>query len=148
MLKAEIFRAYDVRGIYPAEINEEAAYRIGGAYAAYLQLVGKTVAVGRDVRLSSPSLQQAVTKGLTDAGVNVLDIGLGPTELMYYAVGSLGLDGGIQVSASHNPGEYNGIKMFRGGGGVNAISIDTGIAEIRDIALGDQDFQADRKGTV
>jgi len=104
------------------------------------------IAVGRDVRTSSPSLQKAVIEGLTQAGVHVIDIGMGPTELMYFAVGSLNLDGGIQVSASHNPGEYNGLKMVRAG--VEALSADTGLADIKRLALGDQDLTADQPGTV
>ena len=127
----KIFKAYDVRGIYPSEINEEAVKSIAKAYAAFVK--PKTVAVGRDVRLSSPSLQNAVVEGLLEAGVNVIDIGQGPTELIYFAVGAHKLDGGIQVSASHNPAEYNGLKMVRGG--VEAISADNGLNEIKAMAM-------------
>lgn len=145
-MDASIFKAYDIRGTYPDQINETAVERIAGAYAAHLQLEGKTVAVGRDVRVSSPSLQAAVIKGLTAAGVNVIDIGLGPTELIYFAVGSLNLAGGIQVSASHNPAEYNGLKMVKAG--VEAISSDTGLEEIKSLVQGDQVFGSARPGTV
>lgn len=142
----KVFKAYDVRGIYPSEINEDVARRVAGAYATYLKLEGKTVAVGRDVRLSGPSLQEAVIKGLTAAGVNVLDIGVGPTELLYFAVGSLDLDGGIQVSASHNPAEYNGLKLIKRG--VEAISADTGLQEIKALALGAEAFSPENRGTI
>lgn len=146
MIASEIFKAYDVRGTYPDQINETAVERIAGAYATYLQLAGRTVAVGRDVRLSSPSLQAAVIKGLTTAGVNVVDIGLGPTELIYFAVGSLQLAGGIQVSASHNPAEYNGLKMIAKG--VEGISKDNGMPEIQSLTFSDQQFTAPTAGTV
>lgn len=155
MIDASIFHAYDIRGTYPDQINELSAKRIAGAYASHLgstprssSEVGRqlTVAVGRDVRLSSPSLHYAVIEGLTKAGVNVIDIGLGPTELIYFAVGSLNLDGGIQVSASHNPAEYNGLKMVKAG--VEALSSDTGLNEIKALSIGDQSFVADQAGTV
>ncbi len=145
-MDATIFKAYDVRGTYPDQINEVAAHRIAGAYATYLQLAGKTVAVGRDVRLSSPSLQKAVIEGLTAAGVNVINIGVGPTELVYFAVGSLNLDGGIQVSASHNPAEYNGLKMIKAG--VEAISSDAGLNEIKALSLGSAEFKVHSVGTL
>lgn len=141
-----IFKAYDIRGTYPDQINEAAAKRIAGAYATFLKLEGKTVAIGRDVRLSSPSLQKAVIEGLTEAGANVIDIGDGPTELIYFAVGSLALDGGIQVSASHNPAEYNGLKMVKKG--VEAISSDTGLTEIKALALGRENFDAPAEGKL
>lgn len=146
MLNEAVFKAYDIRGTYPDQINEATVQRIAGAYATFLQLAGKTVAVGRDVRTHSPSLQQAVIAGLTEAGVNVVDIGLGPTELIYFAVGSLNLDGGIQVSASHNPAEYNGLKMVKAG--VEAISSDTGLNDIKALTLGDEKFTAPQPGTV
>lgn len=144
MIDSSIFKAYDIRGTYPDQINEEAAKRIAGAYAHLLKPT--KVAVGHDVRLSSPALSNAVIESLTKAGVDVVDIGAGPTELIYFAVGSLGLDGGIQVSASHNPAEYNGLKMVKKG--VAAISSDTGLNEIRDLALGTADFSAATVGTV
>ncbi len=143
-MEEKIFKAYDVRGVYPSEINEEAVYAIAKAYAAFVK--PKTVAVGRDVRLSSPSLQQAVIKGLLEAGVDVVNIGQGPTELIYFAVGAHKLDGGIQVSASHNPAEFNGLKMVRGG--VEAISSDNGLNEIKQLALAGEFPEADQPGTV
>lgn len=143
-MNEKIFKAYDIRGTYPDEVNEESFKRIAQAYAEYLK--PKTVAVGRDVRSHSPQLQKAVIEGLTEMGVDVVDTGMGPTELLYFAVGSLNLDGGIQVSASHNPAEYNGLKMVKSG--VEAISGDTGLREIQALALGDQVFTSETKGTV
>ena len=109
------FREYDIRGIAGADITEELAYRLGKAYAAMLPADEKRdIAVGRDVRLSGPVLQAAVMRGLTDAGRNVVDIGVNPTPLAYYAVCRLDMGGCIMVTASHNPGEYNGFKMMIG----------------------------------
>lgn len=142
----KIFKAYDVRATYPDQINEAIAKRIAGAYAAFLQLAGKQVAVGRDVRLSSPSMQAAVIEGLTDAGVNVIDIGLVPSELLYFAVGSLELDGGIQVTASHNPPEWNGLYLVKKG--VDMCSGDNGLPEIKALAIGSQEFKSETKGRV
>lgn len=130
-MNEKIFKAYDVRGVYPDEINEAAVKAIAQAYAIFVK--PKTIAVGHDVRVSSPSLHQAVIEGLTEMGVDVIDIGQGPTELIYFAVGAHNLDGGIQVSASHNPAEFNGLKMVRGG--VEAISSDNGLLDIKTLAL-------------
>lgn len=135
-MNEKIFKAYDIRGTYPNEVNEESFKRIAQSYASFVK--PKKVAVGRDVRLSSPSLQQAVIAGLTEMGVDVIDVGMGPTELIYFAVGSLQLDGGIQVSASHNPAEYNGLKLIKSG--VEAISGDTGLLDIKKRALSSQVF--------
>jgi len=109
------FREYDIRGIAGTDITEELAYRLGKAYAAMLpEGEHRNIAVGRDVRLSGPALQTAVMRGLTDAGQNVVDIGINPTPLAYYAVYRLDMGGCIMVTASHNPGEYNGFKMMIG----------------------------------
>lgn len=145
-----IFKAYDIRGIYPDEINEDLVYRIGQAYAKFVQPKGE-MAVGRDVRVHSPQLKKALIEGLTDAGVDVIDIGLCSTEMYYFAVGNYKLAGGIQITASHNPAEYNGIKMVREE--VQPISSDTGIFEIRDLIKAGQEKVAppaggDRKRTV
>src|SRR3990172_3169954 len=110
MIDSKIFKAYDIRGIYPNEINEDTVYKIGQAFAKLLNFP-KVVAVGKDVRLSSPSLWRAAASGLTDAGVDVVDIGTGSTDMYYFAVSFYGLDGGMMVSASHNAKEYNGLKM-------------------------------------
>jgi len=109
------FREYDIRGIAGKDITEELAYRLGKAYAAMLPAnETRNIAVGRDVRLSGDMLQAAVMQGLTDAGQNVVDIGINPTPLAYYAVYRLDMGGCIMVTASHNPGEYNGFKMMIG----------------------------------
>ncbi|MFQ5345763.1 MAG: phosphomannomutase/phosphoglucomutase [Mariprofundus sp.] len=109
------FREYDVRGIAGSDITEELAYRLGKAYAAMLSPDDqRVIAVGRDVRLSGPSLQAALIQGLTDAGRHVMDIDIAPTPLAYYAVYRLDIAGCIMVTASHNPGEYNGFKMMLG----------------------------------
>src|SRR5664280_1615986 len=113
MLKPEVFKAYDVRGIYPAEIDEEGAYAIGRAYVE--EFKPKRIAIGRDMRMSGPQMVAALTEGATDGGAEVLDIGQIGTEMLYFAVGSLELDGGITCTASHNPKEYTGFKIVRAG---------------------------------
>jgi phosphomannomutase len=124
------FKAYDVRGRIPDELNPEAVYRIGRAYAAWLK--PSRVAVGRDIRHSSREFAEALTRGLTDSGVDVVDIGLCGTECVYFATSSLGLDGGVMVTASHNPPDYNGLKFVREQ--AKPVSGDTGLAEIRALA--------------
>lgn len=124
------FKAYDVRGRMPDELNEDIAYRIGRAYAEFLK--PKTVAVGWDIRLSSRAMSHALIRGLNDSGVDVLDIGLGGTEEVYFATFSQGLDGGIMVTASHNPKDYNGIKFVKEDS--KPISADTGLKDIRELA--------------
>src|ERR1044071_2042375 len=113
MLDPKVFKAYDVRGIYPAEIDEDGAHAIGRAFVE--QFAPQRIAVGRDMRLSSPSLAAAVMEGAAAGGSDVLDIGLVGTEMVYFAVGALGLDGGVMVTASHNPKEYAGLKIVRAG---------------------------------
>jgi phosphomannomutase len=124
------FKAYDVRGRVPEELDEDIAYRIGRAYATFVK--PRVVAVGRDIRSSSPALTVALVKGLTDSGVDVLDIGVGGTELAYFATFSRELDGGIMVTASHNPPNYNGMKFVRED--ARPISADTGLQDIRALA--------------
>jgi phosphomannomutase/phosphomannomutase/phosphoglucomutase len=124
------FKAYDVRGRIPEELNPGSAYAIGRAYAEWLK--PRRVAVGRDIRLSSAELAEALTRGLTDSGVDVVDIGLCGTEGVYFATFSQGLDGGIMVTASHNPPDYNGMKFVREKS--KPISGDTGLQEIRKLA--------------
>jgi phosphomannomutase len=109
-----IFRAYDVRGIYPSELNEEVASEIGKIFVGYTK--AKKVAIGRDCRLSSPSIFRALTRGITDSGSDVYDIGKVPTECVYFSVGFYGYDAGIMITASHNPKEYNGLKMVKKNG--------------------------------
>src|SRR5258707_8176626 len=142
----DIFRAYDIRGVYPTDIDEEAYYRIAKAYTYLFH--PSTMVVGMDARASSPPLKAALTSGFVDAGVNVVDIGGITTDMLYYAVGSSDYSGGIVVSASHNPKQYNGAKMVREK--ATAISSDTGLFDIRDAlkAEKDKDVSADTKGTV
>jgi phosphomannomutase len=133
-LDPKIFKAYDVRGIYPSELDEEGALAIGRAYVE--QFEPETIAVGRDMRLSSPTMQEAFVRGAAEAGADVLDIGMVGTEMLYYAVGELGLDGGATVTASHNPKEYTGTKIVRRG--ALPVGGDSGLLEIRDRALSGQ----------
>ncbi|MDR3349199.1 MAG: phosphomannomutase [Acidaminococcales bacterium] len=125
------FKAYDLRGKVPDELNEEMAYRIGRVFAGLL--TAKKVVLGRDARLSGESIQNALAEGLTDAGCSVLDIGLCGTEMVYFATTFLKADGGVMVTASHNPKEYNGMKFVREGS--RPISSDSGLMEIADRAL-------------
>ena len=120
------FKAYDVRGRIPDEINDDLAYKIGQAYAAFVK--PRSVAVGRDIRLSSAQLLQALTRGLLDSGVDVVDIGLCGTEGVYFATAAERFDGGIMVTASHNPPDYNGMKFVREGS--RPISADTGLKDM------------------
>jgi phosphomannomutase len=125
------FKAYDVRGRIPDELNEELVYKIGRAYAAFLK-PGR-VAVGHDIRLSSPGMANALKRGLEDSGVDVVDIGRCGTEQIYFATFHLGLDGGVMVTASHNPADYNGLKFVRDE--ARPISADTGLKEIERTVL-------------
>jgi phosphomannomutase len=144
MTKISCFKAYDVRGKVPGELNEDVAYRIGRAYVEFLN--PHTVAVGRDIRLSSPSISDALIRGITDSGVDVVDIGIGGTELAYFATFSRGLDGGIMVTASHNPPDYNGMKIVREE--ARPISADTGLMEIKGIAEANRFRKITRKGSI
>lgn len=120
------FKAYDVRGVYPEEVNEELAYRVGRIFSA--MFAAETVVVGHDIRLSGRSLVDALTEGLRHGGTKVLDIGQCGTEMIYFATAHLNADGGIMVTASHNPKEYNGMKLVRKG--ARPVSADTGLKEI------------------
>jgi phosphomannomutase len=128
-----IFRAYDIRGVYPVEFDEEGAYDIARAFAALLGRENPDkrlkIAIGMDMRLSSPTIKKEVIRGLLEAGVDVDDVGLVSTPTFYFAVAYYGYDGGIQVSASHNPKEYNGMKLVRRGAA--SLSKDSGILDIR-----------------
>jgi phosphomannomutase len=130
-LDPKVFKAYDVRGIYPSELDEDGAHAIGRAYVEYFE--PRRIAVGRDMRLSSPSVAAAVIQGAADGGASVVDIGLVGTEMLYFAVGELGLDGGIAVTASHNPKDYTGMKIVRRG--ALPVGGESGLLEIRDRAL-------------
>ncbi len=128
-----VFKAYDVRGLYPSQINEALAERIGRAFVAHLG--ARRIAVSRDMRLSSPALAGAFITGARTQGADVVDIGLMGTDQLYFAVARDGLDGGAQITASHNPGVYNGIKLV--GKRALPLSGDSGISDIRDMLLSD-----------
>jgi phosphomannomutase len=149
VLDPKVFKAYDVRGLYPAELDESGAEAIGRAYVE--QFEPRRIAVGRDMRLSSPAMQQAVMRGAASAGADVLDLGLVGTEMVYFAVGSLGLEGGAMVTASHNPKEYTGMKLVRRG--ALPVGGESGLLDVRDRALAETDpsgtrFQTGPEGTV
>jgi len=120
------FKAYDVRGKVPAELNGDLAYQIGRAYAD--EVKPSKVCVGHDIRLSGPEISRELSRGLTDAGVDVVDLGMVGTEMVYFATAFYGYDGGVMITASHNPPEYNGLKMVRAES--RPISGDTGLGEI------------------
>ncbi len=132
-----IFKAYDVRGIYPDQMDEELAYRIGRGFAQVLSDLQDVpagelrVALGRDMRLSAPSMAEAYARGMADEGADVLDIGMAGTEMVYWTVGSRELDGGLMCTASHNPAAYTGAKLVRRG--AIALSGDSGIGELKEI---------------
>jgi len=124
----DVFKRYDVRGIYPSELDEDMAYQIGKYFVQLLD--AKTVAVGRDMRVSGLKLFDALAAGISDSGASVIDIGLVSTDGLYFTVGKYGYDGGIMITASHNPAEYNGMKFT--GKNAEALSLETGLSKIRD----------------
>src|SRR3954463_6564236 len=128
-ITTSIFKAYDVRGLYPSEVNEDAALQIGRGFVAYLK--AKRVAVSRDMRLSSPAVSAAFIEGARQQGADVVDYGMMGTDMMYFAVARDGHDGGAQITASHNPKEYNGIKLVRRE--AFPLSGEAGLKEIRDM---------------
>ncbi len=130
------FKAYDVRGVYPDEVNEEMAYRVGRVFSA--MFAAETVVVGHDIRLSGPALVEALTEGLRHGGTNVINIGECGTEMIYFATAHLRADGGIMVTASHNPKEYNGMKLVRRD--ARPISADTGLKEIGEMVAAANKF--------
>jgi phosphomannomutase len=142
-IKIDCFKAYDVRGRVPDQINEDVAYRIGRAFVQFLG--AKSVVVGHDIRLSSPQLSEALVRGLREQGADVIDIGLCGTEEIYFATFHLGVDGGIAVTASHNPMDYNGMKFVREGS--RPISGDTGLNDIQALAEGGVFTTAERQGS-
>jgi phosphomannomutase len=127
VLDPKVFKAYDIRGIYPSELDEDGAYAIGRAYVE--QFEPRRIAVGHDMRVSSPTMARSLIRGATDAGADVLDLGLVGTEMVYFAVGDLDLDGGVAVTASHNPKEYTGMKIVRRG--ALPVGGESGLPEIR-----------------
>jgi phosphomannomutase len=130
-LDPRVFKAYDVRGLYPSELDEDGAYAVGRAYAEHFE--PKAAAVCRDMRLSSPAIAEAVARGIADAGTDVVDVGMIGTEMLYFAVGHLGLDGGIAVTASHNPRDYTGMKIVRRG--AQPVGGESGLLDVRERAL-------------
>jgi phosphomannomutase len=145
VLDPKVFKAYDVRGVYPTELDEEGACAIGRAYVE--QFEPRRIAVGRDMRLSAPAMARATIDGAADGGADVVDIGLVGTEMLYFAVGDLALDGGIAVTASHNPKEYTGMKIVRRG--ALPVGGESGLLEIRDRALAVSDRStSQRRGQV
>jgi phosphomannomutase len=138
------FKAYDIRGIYPSDINEEDAYRIGRAVVTHLKTA--KLAVGRDVRASSPSLFESFAKGVMDQGCDVLDLGVITTPMVYFAAGRLDVDAAVSITASHNPPEYNGMKIaLRGAVPVGETS---GLRDIRDLALQNEWTEPEKRGTL
>jgi phosphomannomutase len=144
VLDPKVFKAYDVRGIYPHELDEDGAYAIGRAYVEEFE--PRTIAVGRDMRLSSPSMAEAVMRGAADAGADVVDLGLVGTEMVYFAVGELDLEGGVMVTASHNPKEYTGMKVVRRG--ALPVGGDSGLLEIRARAMSGARHETGPRGTI
>lgn len=141
-LKIECFKAYDIRGQIPNELNVDIAYRVGNAAVEFLK--AKRIVLGRDIRLTSMEFADAVSAGVREAGADVLDIGLGGTEMVYFATGELEADGGIMVTASHNPADYNGLKLVREE--ARPISGDTGLKDIRTLAERDERLRGARSG--
>jgi phosphomannomutase len=131
VLEPKVFKAYDVRGIYPTELDEDGAHAIGRAFVEVFE--PKKIAIGHDMRVSSPAMAAAAIRGASEAGAEVLELGLVGTEMVYFAVGELGLDGGIAVTASHNPKEYTGMKIVRRG--ALPVGGDSGLMDIRDRAM-------------
>ncbi len=144
MNKLTCFKAYDIRGKLGTELNEEIAYKVGRAYGQIYQ--PKTVVVGCDVRLTSEDLKQATIRGLNDAGVDVLDLGMTGTEEVYFGAFHLDVQGGIEVTASHNPMDYNGMKLVREN--ARPISADTGLKDIQALAESEQFIEVEKKGST
>src|SRR2546429_3384002 len=144
MLDPKVLKAYDVRGIYPDELDEAGAHAIGRAYVEEFE--PRRIAVGCDMRLSAPAMSDAVMRGAAEAGADVLDLGMVGTEMVYFAVGELGLDGGIAVTASHNPKEYTGMKIVRRG--ALPVGGDSGLLDIRARADGTLQQSVAKSGSV
>lgn len=142
-IKIDCFKAYDIRGQLPNQINPDVAYRVGNATAQFLG--AKKLVLGRDIRLSSQELAEAVANGMRDAGAEVMDIQLCGTEMVYFATDYLDADGGIMVTASHNPADYNGLKIVREN--ARPISGDSGLKDIRKLAESDDRLLATKRGT-
>jgi phosphomannomutase len=144
-LDTSIFKSYDVRGIYPSELDDQIAYRIGRCFVSLL--AARRIVVGRDMRPSGEALYKAFAKGASEAGADVTDIGLVSTDALYFAVGKYGFDGGVMITASHNPSNYNGMKFTKSE--AQAISLDTGLAEMRDLVFSSElPAAGPRSGTI
>src|SRR5256885_9626950 len=139
-----LFKAYDVRGIAGENLTDEVAYRIGRAAAHYLDV--PEIAVGRDMRLSSPQLAAALLRGIIDQGTNAIDLGMVTTDGLYFAVGAFNYSAGVMITASHNPGQYNGMKFCRAQ--AFPISLESGLADIRDLAVSGAFTEPEHKGAV
>jgi len=141
---SSIFKAYDIRGTVPKQLNDDIAYRIGNALAGYLKPT--SIAVGRDMRISSHDLFESLTRGIVDAGVDVVDLGLISTDGLYFAVGKFGFEGGVMITASHNPKEYNGFKICREK--ALPLSGQEGLDEIKKALIEDKIIKAPQRGNV
>lgn len=143
-INPKIFKAYDIRGVYPSQINEEAIYDIAQAYVKFFK--PKNLVLGRDVRIHGKSLFESAKGAILDLGVDVIDVGIISTDMLYFTVPFYNYDGGITISASHNPPQFNGLKMVRKGS--LGISRDSGLAEIQKMALSNQKTVLSKKGKV
>lgn len=143
-MNPKIFKAYDIRGIYPVDLDEDIAYKIGCSLIMFLG--AKKIAVGRDIRESSLALFRALAKGITEQGADVYDIGLASTPMVYFASGRLDVDGAVSLTASHNPAEWNGMKICR----AEAVPVgeNSGLFEIRDMAMKGKFPEAGKKGEI
>jgi len=143
-MKPEIFKAYDIRGVYPGEIDENTVYNIGRAIVVFLK--PKKIVIGRDIRKSSDSLREALIRGIVEGGVDVVDIGIATTPMIYYASGKIKVDAGIIITASHNPAEYNGMKLCLRG--AIPIGEGSGMEEIKALAIKGEFEPSIKKGTI
>lgn len=144
MVDSSIFKAYDIRGIYPDQINGEIAYQIGFALAAYLK--PKNIAVGRDMRISSDELAEHLIRGITDYGTDVYDLGKISTDGLYFAVGKFDYEGGVMITASHNPKQYNGLKICKKE--AVPLSGQEGLGEIKEMLLGELPAKGTDRGNI
>lgn len=140
-----IFKAYDIRGVFPDSIDNDIAYKIGQGFVDFAKPEGE-VMVGRDVRIHSEELKNSLVRGITDAGVNVVDVGLMSTDMLYFGVGNYKFDGGLQCTASHNPPEWHGFKMVEKG--PTPTTLEQGIGQVRDFVVSGRTINAATKGVV
>ncbi len=140
-----IFKAYDIRGIYPDSINEDIAYKIGQGFVDFTKPEGE-VMIGMDIRLHSKAIKDSAIRGITDAGISVVDVGFMSTDMLYFGVGNYKLAGGLQSTASHNPPEWHGLKMVEKG--PTPMTLEHGIGQVRDFVLSGKTLASDKKGSV